>query len=85
MQPQAKKVESYFEVTNHFLKKLNELGSSPKNAILCTIDVVGLYINIPYEESLASIRKHLNNRVNKEVTTDTFVELADVLLIPVLR
>ena len=76
MQPLAKKVESYIKDTNVFLKKLKELGSLPKNAILCTIDVVGLYPNISHKEGLASIRKHLDNRENKEVTTYTLVELA---------
>ena len=71
---------SFIKDTNHFLKKLQELGSLPKNAILCTIDVVGLYHNIPHEEGLASIRKHLDNRENKEVITDTLVELADIVL-----
>ena len=80
LQPLAIKVESYIKDTNHFLKKLQELGSLPKNAILCTIDVVGLYPNIPHEEGLASIRKHLNNRENNEVTTNTLVELADIVL-----
>ena len=70
LKPLAKKVESYIKDTNHFLKKLKELGSLPKNAILCTIDVVGLYPNIP----------HSDNRENKEVTTDTLVELADIVL-----
>ena len=63
-----------------FLKKLKQIGSLPKNAILCTIDVVGLYPNIPHEEGLASIRKHLDNRENKEVATNTLVELADIVL-----
>ena len=80
MQPLAEKVESYIKDKNHFLKKLNELGSLPENAILCTIDVVGLYPSISHEEGLASIRKHLDNRENKEVTTDTLVELADIVL-----
>ena len=35
---------------------------------------------ISHEEGLASIRKHLDNRENKEVTTDTLVELADIVL-----
>ena len=35
---------------------------------------------IPHEEGLASIRKHLGNRENKEVTTGTLVELADIVL-----
>ena len=44
------------------------------------IDVVGLYPNIPHEEDLVSIRKHLDNRENKEVTTDTLVELTGFTL-----
>ena len=48
--------------------------------MLCTIDVVSLHPNIPHEERLASIRKHLNNRGNKEVASDTLVELADIVL-----
>ena len=66
--------------TNHFLKKFKELVSLPKNVILCTIDVVSPYPNIPHKEGLASIRKHLDNRENKEVATDTLVELADIVL-----
>ena len=61
----TKKVESYIKGTNHFLEKLKELGSLLKNAILYTIDAFGLYPNIPYEKSLASIRKYLDNRENK--------------------
>ena len=34
LQTLAKKVESYIKDTNHFLKKLKELGSLPKNVIL---------------------------------------------------
>ena len=58
LKPLAKKVESYIKDTNHFLKKLKELGRLPKNAILCTIDVVGLYPNIPHKEGLEPIRTH---------------------------
>ena len=53
LQPLAKKVESHIKDTNHFLKKLQELGSLPKNAILCTIVDVRIYPNIPHEECLA--------------------------------
>ena len=67
----AKIIESHIKKTKYFLKKLKELENLPKNVIL------GLYSNIPNEKSLASIRKHLDNRENKEVTTDTLVEFAD--------
>ena len=71
LQPPAKKFESYIIDITHLLKKLKELGSLQKNAILCTVDVIGLYTNIPDKEAFASIRKHLGNRENKEVRTDT--------------
>ena len=75
LQPLARKVESYNTDKNHFLRKLKELGSFRKNAILS-----GVYPNIPHEEGLASNRKHLDNGETKDVTTDTLVELADMVL-----
>ena len=77
MQPLIKKVESYIKDTIYFLKNLKESGSLPKNAILCTVD--GVYPNIPHEEGLASIKKHLDNRENKKVTNDTSSKLADIV------
>ena len=45
---------------------LKKLGSLPENAILGTIDAVGLRFNTPHEPGLASIIKHLENRENIE-------------------
>ena len=75
LQPLAKKVELYIKDTNRLLKKLKEFGNLPKNAILCTIDVAGLY-----QEGLASIKKHPDNIENKEATTNTLVGVADIVL-----
>ena len=50
LQPFAKKVKSYIKGTNHFLGKLKSLGKLPQGAILCTIDIVCLYPNIPHSE-----------------------------------
>ena len=72
LQPLAKKVKSNIKDTNYFLKKLKELGSLPKNGILCTIDVVGLYSSLPHKEGLALIRKQLDNRENKEARADRY-------------
>lgn len=46
----------------------------------CTIDDVGLYPKAPHEEGLASLKEKLDNRKNKEVTVETFVESADIVL-----
>ena len=43
---------SYVKDTNHFLAKLSKLGKIPEGALLCTVDVVGLYPSIPHGEGL---------------------------------
>ena len=54
------KVKSFIKDTNDSLKKLNELRDLPLDFILCTIDVVGLYPNVPHKEGLEAIRKALD-------------------------
>ena len=80
LQPIAQKVNSFIKDTNHFLRKINSLGQLPEGAFLCAIDVVGLYPKIPHEEGLASLRKFLDARTEKKVTTETLLELAGVFL-----
>ena len=75
MQPLAPKVKSYIKDTNHFLNKIKKLGSLPDGAILCTMDV-----SIPHEEGLTSLRRFLETRDNKQISSDTLTELAEVVL-----
>ena len=44
--------KSYIKDTSDFLRKLNELGKLPENAILVTTDVVGLYPSIPHADGI---------------------------------
>ena len=62
------------------MKKIKELGQLPEGTILCTIDVVGLYPNIPHDEGLAFLKDFLDSRVDKQVTTDTLTELTELVL-----
>ena len=80
LQPLAQEVKSYRKYTNHFLRKIKELGQLPEGTILCTIDVVGLDPNIPLDEGLAFRRDFLDSRVDKQVTTDTLIEFAELVL-----
>ena len=80
LQPLAREVKSYIKDNNDFLKKLRSLPNLPDDIILCTVDVVGLYPNIPHEEGLSALRKRLDLRQEKDVTTSTLVELAEVVL-----
>ena len=80
LQPLAQKVKSYIKGTNHFLRKIKELGQFPEGRILYTIDVVGLYPNIPHDEGLAFLKDFLGSRNDKQVTTYTLIELAELVL-----
>ena len=62
LQPLVQAVKSYIKDTNDFLNKLRSLPKLPSDIILCTVDVVGLYPNIPHEEGLSALRKRLDNR-----------------------
>ena len=44
------------------------------------MDAVGLYQNIPHEEGLFALRKRLEIRKEKYVSTDTMIDLAEVVL-----
>ena len=63
LQLQAQAVKLYIKDTNDFLNKLRSLPKFP--IILCTVDVVGLYPNIPHEEGLSALRKRLDNPKEK--------------------
>ena len=79
MQPLAQKVTFDTKDFNYFLNKI-KLGSLSDGAILCIIDVVCHYPKIPLGEGLASLRKFLETRDNKQISSDTFMELAEVVL-----
>ena len=78
MQPLAQKVKSYIKDTNHFFNKSKSLGKLPQEAILCTIDVVGLCPNVPH--SLTSLGRFLELGDNKQIFSDTLLELAEIVL-----
>ena len=79
-EPLAQKVKSYIKDTNHFLTKYKSLGKLPEGAILCAIDVVGLYPNNPHSEGLTSLRRFLELRDNKQISSDILIELAEIIL-----
>ena len=51
-----------------------------ERAILCTIDVVGLYPNIPHDEGLAFLKDLLDSRVEKQFRRDTLIKLSRLVL-----
>jgi hypothetical protein len=45
-----------------------------------SIDVVGLYTNIPHNEGVESVRRALNTRKNLDVPTDTLIDFLELVL-----
>ena len=80
LKPLAQKVKSYVKDTNDFLRKMASLPALPDDIVLCTIDVVGLYPNFPHDEGLIALRKSLESRENKTISTDSLIDLADCVL-----
>ena len=80
LKPLAQKVKSYVKDTNDFLRKIANLPPLPEDLIFCTIDVVGLYPNIPHDEGLKAVRNALNSREDKTISTESLLELAECVL-----
>ena len=79
-QPLAKEVKSYIKDTNDFLRKLSDLPPFKKDVLLCTVDVVGLYPNIPHKDGIEALKSVLDSRENKTVSTESLLELTELVL-----
>ena len=71
---------SYLKDSGDFIKKIKGIGAIPKDSILVTADVVGLYLNIPHEAGYKALEKLLNNRTNKTVSREHLVKMAKFVL-----
>ena len=80
LQPLARQVKSYLRDTNDFLKNLRELPALPNNALLCTVDVIGLYPNIPHDDGLAALKNALDKRIDQSISTESLLELAECVI-----
>ena len=80
LKPLTQKVKSYIKNTNDFLRKIASLPPLPNDIILCNINVVGLYLNIPHDEGLIALRKSLESREAKTISTDSLMDLAECVL-----
>ena len=56
-----------------FLKKLRDLLKLPDDFILCMIDVVGLFPNISHDDGLLALKKALDGRMDKSVSTESLL------------
>ena len=56
LKPVMQEGDSYIKDTGDFLNKIKNINAIPKNAILVTADVVGLYPSIPHQAGLKALR-----------------------------
>ena len=80
LNPLVSQIRSFVKYTNHLLSRLSEQENVPKGALLCTVDVVGLYHTIPQREGSEAIREALDRSESPGVATGTLVELASLIL-----
>ena len=80
LKPLSTRVKSFIKDTNDFLRKLSSLPPLSQDVLLCTVDVVGLYPNIPHDEGLQALKLALDEREDKKVSTESLLELASCVL-----
>ena len=71
--PVMQEGQSYIKDTGDFLNKIRNINALPENAILVTIDVVGLYPSIPHQTGLEALKEALDNRKTRKVPTGKLV------------
>jgi hypothetical protein len=60
LNPTTKLIDSHVKDTTHFLQLTSKLGTIPEGALLVTLDVVGLYPNIPTVQGITAAKQALD-------------------------
>ena len=72
-------VPSIVKNSTHFLQRLEDLSHIPSTAILCTMDVVGLYPHIQHSEGLEALRL-VFNKAEGNIPVDDLVSFDELVL-----
>ena len=64
--------------SGNFIKKLKNIDDIPKDAIIVAADVIGLYPSIHHDAGLETLRKALDNRGNKKISTDDLTKMTRI-------
>ena len=80
LKPLVTKTPSFLRDTKQLLTEISSLPSFPPHALLVTMDVVGLYSNIPHEDGANACREFLDQRANCNPPTDDVVRLIELVL-----
>ena len=74
------KIPHILEDTRDFLTRISNINNIPEDSILVSFDVVGLYPHIPHEEGLETMKKYLDQRQDKSISTGHLCDLAKIIL-----
>ena len=66
--------------TRDFLQRLNQIGDISENALLVSFDLVGLYSHISYNQGVKIMRRFLDKRENRSVSSESLFKLANIVL-----
>ena len=80
LKPLMQRWWSYIKDSGDFIKKTRSLVSIPKNAILVTAVVVGMYSSIPHEAGLKAFRELLDKRELHTIPSTELIRMADFVL-----
>ena len=70
---------SHIKNSRDFIDKLNTIKSIPKDAILVTADVIGLYSCIFHVAGLKALKSALYARENKFIPPEKLLKMAEFL------
>ena len=70
----------YIKDSGDFIRKLKNIDHIPEDAIMVTADVVDVCLSIPYDAGLEALRKALDNRKIKKISTDDLTRMAELVL-----
>lgn len=82
LKPIVSVCESYVKDTTRLLKILDtfQFDKDSSNKTLFTMDVKGLYTHIPNNGGILALKYSLNKRDNQQISTDTILRLAEMVL-----
>ena len=67
------------EDTRNFLQCFNQIGDIPKNTLLVSFDVVGLYPHIPHAQGVEIMRPFLDKCEDQSVSSESLCKLANIV------
>ena len=75
--------QTYLQDTPDFLREIENINAGPKlpeNSLLVSMDVIGLYDNIPNDEGIESLGEALEERKDPKVPTGFIQRMMEVVL-----